>query len=69
MITARLYKYEGSVTRGLPEIGKPIQLFAIPQVGDIIDSSNNPNEPAYKVEFVVYVIDEDGVRLIVSPQD
>jgi len=66
MVKVKLFKADGEKIRGLQQIGEG-QVGAVPKNGDYINMGAGAGDPAYKIETVVFLLNEDAVRLIVSP--
>ncbi len=68
MINARLFIADGGKIRGLTAAQDGVgTLGAIPKEGDYITMAAPANTPGYRVEQVTFLMNEDAVRLIVSP--
>lgn len=66
MINAKLFSFNGGQIRGLQQVGTGT-FGAVPKAGDYINMGAAATDVDYKVVDVVYLINEDGVRLIVVP--
>ena len=68
MINVKLFTAEGGKVRGLQATPNGIgTLSAVPKEGDYIILSAPANTPGFKVERVTFLMNEDAVRLMVSP--
>lgn len=68
MVNVKLFTAEGGKLRGLtPVANGEGTLGAVPKVGDYIGMGVAADSPAFKVENVAFLINEDAVRLVVSP--
>ena len=68
MVNIRLFTADGGRIRGLLAAANGIgTLGAVPKEGDYIVMGGPANSPGFKVERVTFLINEDAVRLIVSP--
>jgi hypothetical protein len=65
MTKVKLFQAEGGKVRGLKLIAEGT-LGAVPKVGDCINMAEPADALAYKIEAVVFLLNEDAVRLIVS---
>ena len=66
MVNVKLFKADGGKIRGLQAAGEG-KFGATPKEGDYINMGQGAGDPAFKVEAVVFLLNEDAVRLIVSP--
>jgi hypothetical protein len=66
MVNAKLFKADGGKIRGLIAVWSG-KLAAIPEKGDYISMGTAIGDTHYKVEDVAFLINEDAVRLAVSP--
>ena len=66
MTNVKLFSENGGKIRGLQQVGEG-RFGAVPKVGDYINMGAAAADPAFKIESVVFLINEDAVRLIVSP--
>jgi len=66
MLNVRLFAAAGGRVRGLAQVGAGT-VGALPKEGDYINMGTAADSPGFKVEAVAYLINEDAVRLIVSP--
>lgn len=68
MVNAKLFLADGGRVRGLQAVANGIgTLGVVPKEGDYIGIGAAANSPAFKVEHVAFLLNEDAVRLIVSP--
>lgn len=66
MVNVKLFKADGGKVRGLTQVGEG-KFGAAPKEGDYINMDAAADAPAYKIDAVVFLLNEDAVRLIVSP--
>lgn len=68
MVNVKLFMSDGGKVRGLSAAPNGIgAIGAVPKEGDYIVMAPPANTVAYKVERVTFLMNEDAVRLIVSP--
>lgn len=68
MVNTKLFMADGGKIRGLSAAANGVgTLGAVPKEGDFIVMGAPANSPAFKVERVTFLFNEDAVRLIVSP--
>jgi hypothetical protein len=68
MVNVKLFKENGGKIRGLSAVTNGVGKFgAVPEVGDYVNMGEAASSPTFKVEAVAYLMNEDAVRLIVSP--
>jgi hypothetical protein len=68
MVNVKLFMADGGKLRGLQAVPNGIgTLGAVPEVGDYIILNQQANTPGFKVEVVSYLMNEDAVRVGVSP--
>ena len=68
MVNAKLFTADGGKVRGLMAVANGIgTLGALPRAGDYICMNAQANTPAFKIEMVTFLFNEDAVRLAVSP--
>lgn len=68
MVNVKLFLADGGRVRGLlPPANSIGTLGAVPKEGDYIGIGAQANNPAFKVEAVAFLLNEDAVRVIVSP--
>jgi hypothetical protein len=65
MVNVKLFKADGGKIRGLAAAGTGT-FGAVPQVGDYINMGTAADSPAFRVDAVAYLLNEDAVRLVVS---
>ena len=66
MVNVLLFAADGGRVRGLTQVGAGT-VGAVPRVGDYIAMGTAADDPAFEVESVAFLINEDAARLIVSP--
>jgi len=66
MLNVILFAADGGKVGSLKQVATGT-FGALPKEGDYINMGVALGSPAYKVESVVYLLNEDAVRLIVSP--
>ena len=66
MINVKLFRADGGKIRGLQQVGEG-RFGTVPKEGDYINMGTGAGDPAFKIEIVVFFLNEDAVRHIVSP--
>jgi hypothetical protein len=68
MVNVKLFMADGGRVRGLQATPNGIgTLGAVPKEGDYIGIGAAATSPSFLVEKVAFLLNEDAVRLIVSP--
>jgi hypothetical protein len=68
MVNTKLFTADGGKIRGLSAVANGIgTLGTVPKEGDCIVMTAQANSPAFQVERVTFLFNEDAVRLVVSP--